>query len=375
MNRSFLKIAALGALLTTSASAASYTINLSGSTAFRSSVHSAIVGLLTTPTYAYTDVSSKGRDKATYVIFKGTIGTDNYTIRCTWTGSVAGVVDVASQNVLPALPTTTTTTAAPGTALVNANESSFATATMVSDGAMSDVYQSSTPATATITDRVVAVAPFKFIASKGATITNMTPQIFRAVFGAGGVPLSVLSGNPADTAYAIGIGRDSSSGTRATAMAETGYGISIAPQQYTISVAGSSWSASDAVGQSPTGGYTSGGTLAGDMAKQSSDGTVAVGYVGVADFTTGDVELSYNGVFYSAAAVYNGTYTFWTYEHLFTPTRVSGASSGNDLASKNFLKSMGDSLAANPGSSGLNPALMNVHRDGDGATVLNGALP
>ena len=375
MNTSFLKIAALSALFASSASAASYTINLTGSTAFRSSTHAAIIANLTSPTYAYTDVAAKGLNKATYVIFKGSVGADSYTIRCTWSGSVEGVIDTGHQNTIAALPTSQATTASPGTALVNASEATFATSTMVPDGGLSDVFQSSTSETASLTDKIVAVVPFKFIASNGATISNMTPQIFRSVFSTGGAPLSLLTGNPADTSFVIGVGRDIGSGTRATTMAETGYGIFTAPSQYIITVAGGTWSAGNAVGQTSTSGYTSGSTLAADLAKPSSDGTVAIGYVGVADYVANDVELKYNGVTYSAAAVYNGTYTFWGYEHLFTPTRVSTATTGNDFAAKTFFDNMASTLASNPGASGLNPVLMNVHRDGDGATVLAGPLP
>lgn len=375
MNTSFLKIAALSALFASSASAANYTINLTGSTAFRASTHSAILANLTSPTYAYTDKASNGLNKATYVIFKGSVGADTYTVRCTWSGSVEGVVDTGHQNTIAALPTGQATTASPGTALVNASEATFATSTMVPDGGLSDVFQSSTTETASLTDKIVAVVPFKFIASNGATFTNMTPQIFRSVFSTGGAPLSIITGNPADTTFVIGVGRDIGSGTRATTMAETGYGIFTAPSQYIITVAGSTWSAANAVGQTATSGYTSGGTLAADLAKASTDGTVALGYVGVADFVVGDKELTYNGVAYSPAAVYNGTYTFWGYEHLFTPTRVSTATTGNDFAAKTFFANIASTLASNPGGSGLNPASMNVHRDGDGATVLAGPLP
>ncbi|MHB1080660.1 MAG: hypothetical protein ACYC67_14750 [Prosthecobacter sp.] len=376
MNSSFLKIAALSALFASSASAATYTINLTGSTAFRSSAHAAIIANLTSPTYAYTDVAAKGLNKAKYVIFKGSVGADSYIIRCSWSGSVEGIVDTGHQNTIAALPTSQATTADPGTALVNASEATFATSTMVPDGGLSDVFQSSTSETATLSDKIVAVVPFKFIASKGTTFTNMTPQIFRTVYGPGGSPASVITGNPADTGFVIGVGRDIGSGTRATAMAETGYGIFTAPQQFKITTTNATWSAGDAVGQSGTSGYLAGSDLANDLAKASSDGTIAIGYVGVSDFIVGsNVELTYNGVAYSPAAVYNGTYTFWGYEHLVTPTRVSTSTTGNDFAAKTFFANMASSLASNPGGAGLNPALMNVHRDGDGATVLTGALP
>ncbi|MCB1275248.1 hypothetical protein [Prosthecobacter sp.] len=377
MNTSLLKIAALSALLTSSASAASYVVNLTGSTAFRSSTHSAILANLTSPTYAYTDKASNGLNKAKFVIFKGTIGADDYTIRCSWSGSVEGVVDTGSQNSIAALPTTQSTATAPGTALVNSNENTFATDTMIPDGGMSDVFQSSTSETGALTDKIVAVVPFVFIANNGTVgVTNMTPQIFRTVYGPGGAPLSILTGNPADNAtYVFGVGRDIGSGTRATTMAETGYGIFTAPAQYTVTVGTSTWSAADLVSQSATSGYTSGSTMATDLAKASSDGSVCVGYVGVADKNVNNVELTYCGATYSAANVYNGNYTFWGYEHLFTPSRVSTATTGDDLARKNFFNSMAATLASAPGAAGLNPALMQVHRDGDGATVLEGPLP
>lgn len=314
-------------------------------------------------------------NRATFVIFKGTYGSDSLTIRCSWTGSVSGIIDVGHQNSIAALPASQATTIS-GTALVNASEDTFATSTMIPDGAMGDVYQSSTTETASLSDKLVAVIPYVFIASNGAPVTNMTPQIFRAVMATGGSQLSMHTGNPADSSYfVIGVGRDMGSGARATAMAETGYGIFTAPSQYIITSSGSTWSASDAVGQTSTSGYGNGNWLAADLAKPSSDGNVGIGYVGIAEAYSNNVKLSYNGVAYSAAGVYNGMYTFWGYEHIYTPARVYTAVSGQNLFTKNYLNGLGSYLTSNPGSAGLMLSSMQVHRDGDGATVLWGVLP
>lgn len=376
MKHSIFRSLAATALFATSASAATYTINLTGSTAFRASTHSAIVANLSSPTFAWVDPDgSTPRDKSKYTIFKGGSGSDTLIVRCYWSGSVDGIIDVGAQVALNKyLPTTTTTTASPGTNLGNITP----TDPGIPDGAMSDVFQSSTSVTATLTDTQVAVVPFVFIANKGSTITNMTPQAYRAIYGAGVGVKSLFTGLDADKdKYVYGVGRDSGSGTRATAMAETGYGIFKAVQQYTPTVSGGAITALTAVADPA--GYSSGGTLASDLANTSNENDpnvgIVVGYVGIADANANNVQLTYNGVAYSASNVYNGYYTFWGYEHLFTPSRVSGASSGSDLIAKNFFTAMGTSLAANPGSAGLNPALMKVSRAGDGGDVNRNGNP
>lgn len=371
MNKSFLKTIAMGALLATPAFAADVVVNLTGSTAFRSSTHSAILANLTAPTYAYTD-GTNGLNKSKYTIFKGTVGADNVTVRCYWSGSVTGVVDVGAQVSLNKwLPPTTTTSVAPGTVVSDTT----ATDGGIPDGAMSDVFQSSANVTASLTDTIVAVIPFKFIANNGAPITNMTPQLFRGVFGTGYTTLAVANGDtsPANAdVYVYGTGRDVGSGTRATAMAETGYGIFSPPIQYTVT--NTAGVIDNFVATATTDdGYTSGSTMAKALEGTSADPhTIGyfVSYVGVADVQPNNVEMTYNGVAYSAADVYSGKYTFWGYEHLFTPTRVSTATTGDDLVRKTFFASMAATLSSAPGSAGLNPALMTVERAGDGGTVI-----
>lgn len=358
---------AAAALFASTASAATYTINLTGSTAFRASTHSAILANLTSPTFAWVDPDGTTvRDKSNLTIFKGTSGSDTLIIRCYWTGSVSGVVDVGAQVALNNFLPTNTTTSAGGTNLGNISPSDPG----IPDGAMSDVFQSSTPVTVPLTDTQVAVVPFVFIANQGSTITNMTPQAYRAIYAAGYGIKSLFTGQAADAGiYVYGVGRDSGSGTRATVMAETGYGIFKAVQQYTPVVSGGAITVVTAV--TNPGGYGKGSDLANALANTCDENAVGivVGYVGIADAVSNNVQLSYNGVSYSPDNVYNGSYTLWGYEHLFTPSRVSNASSGSDLIAKNFFANMASTLAASPGSAGLNPALMKVSRSGDGADV------
>jgi hypothetical protein len=89
------------------------------------------------------------------------------------------------------------------------------------------------------------------------------------------------------------------------------------------------------------GGYSSGGDLAAAM--KASSPFIYVTYLGLSDSATaeggGAVELTYNGIPYSDAAIQNGQYTFWTYEQLdYLPTYGTTDANG---------KAVADSLTAN----------------------------
>jgi hypothetical protein len=66
-----------------------------------------------------------------------------------------------------------------------------------------------------------------------------------------------------------------------------------------------------------------------------------IGYLGIADAGVGGnaVTLSYNGVPYSVAAVANGAYTLWGYEHFYY---LTGTGAGNLSGTK---KTVADKLA------------------------------
>jgi hypothetical protein len=359
----FILSTAIAAGLISAATAAdnTATIDITGSTAFRSSVYTAIQAVLTGETYAYVGGSLGSAGQA---IFKGNLNGTPVVVRTSFSGSAEGVRDVTSGANVSFLPVGQTTTVG-GTANATAG-----TDPASPDLAFSDVYQSSTNfQSPTLDDAIVAVVPFKFVVSKGggaAGVTNMDNQKFRTLYANGFFPLSVYTGNQADQGVSIfASGRDSGSGTRVTTLAETGFGINREVAQFTGTVAGGIVTSLDFVGNS---GYTSGGLLVALLAADAtSQGGYVMGYVGLTDaasaITGGASELSYNGTAYSPTAVYEGKYTFWGYEHLF----ALSANPGNNVGA--LRTALGASLASNPGAAGLNPANMHVARETDGADV------
>ena len=386
-----LALAAL-ALLAVNKAGAQTIIDITGSTAFRSAVHNSLVAQFNGTTgagYAYTGTDVT---KANQALFKGRLSGVDFIVRTSFNGSVTGIQKVASGATDVAFIPTNATAASTGTA--NATASTTGAARF----ALSDVYQSSTPyKTPSLTNNNVAVAPFRFLASNGAPITNMTPQLYRALYANATMPLSLFTGNPADTTPVYCTGRDNGSGTRATVMAETGYGINTLVVQYyaTLTNAGAAGATINAVDFVPTsggpatltldavnagnGGYTSGGDVAKAVSAASAanvtiDGSasggpvVLVGYAGTSDANTAltnpvpAVALNYNGVAYSVAGVQNGTYTLWGYEHLYSSSGLSA----NETIWYNSFKT---TLSSNLGITGIAIGTMNVNRSTDGAVV------
>jgi hypothetical protein len=218
-------------------------------------------------------------------------------------------------------------------------------------------------------------------ASGKGLITNITDKIANVLYGsAGDVAASVFTGNAANTTAVFAAGRDFDSGTRITALADVGILASQGNQvvQYNPLVPGSVSSAnpygtqllSAGVGisemaitspltlngihtQQGNGGYHNGPDLAIALANSSaasvtvdnadgtsdSDGnpepfggdtTTLSAPIFVAYLSTGDAGtesssaqstpgaiLAYNGVTYSAAAMDDGQYSFWGYEHIY----------------------------------------------------------
>lgn len=351
-------------------------IDVTGSTAGRSAAITNITAQLDPGyTFAYYGKDST-HSKSDAAIYHGTYNGNPVIIRTYWSGSAAGVRDVAnapqlnnSYIVKTQLGSTggtylgTIAAAAPG---------SFAPASAetVSEFGFSDVFQTSTPFTSNtlVVEDEVAIIPFKFFANDGsAGITNMTPGAFRNLYGAlGEAPLSIWTGNPADSGTLVyACGRNNESGTRITTLAETGTGVfaSINQWKYTT-IASDTMQGVNFVGDD---GYSSGSDVAKMMAAKSpaSQPGVYVGYVGASDWSTatggGAVELKYNGVSYSIGAMQNGQYTFWGYLHQFR-MNLSGVA-------LSFYEDVRDGIIAAPGSGLETVSSMNVQRPADGAPV------
>jgi len=370
MKHIILKSLAVMALFTASASA-DVVINLTGSTAYRAATHAAIIASLTSPTYAYNEVTaSDGLNKATYAIFKGTSGGENIIVRVFWAGSVEGVQYPSSgATINKFIPTSQSTAASPGTNLGN---TTYTDGGVVSAG-MSDVYKASAGfPNADLEDTRVGVCPFVFISHPNAPFANINPQQMKLVYGQDYAFLSNFIPGGSTTAPVYGCGRNADSGTRITCLAESGYGYTNPVNQYTAAV-NSTDTLSFSINSPANNGASSGSTMAKTLIRNSSDAVGwGIGYCGVADIQGANDVLTFNGVPYSTDNVKNGTYTLWGYEHLFVAAAVRDASAGDDLIRKTWINVMKAAIIANPSASlGVKMADMTVSRAGDGAPITN----
>lgn len=340
-------------------------IDITGSTAGRSAVVGRVKALLVGENAAWigNDVENKANRQ---IYYGGTYNGNAVTVRLFWSGSAAGVRDVSNAPQLDASYIVSNYAGPAGR-----NDSAAlapASAETVSEIGFSDVFQSSTSFTTNaLTDEVnVAVIPFVFMKNEGAAagITNITPPMFQALFGGlGEAPLSLFTGIAADAGHTVFLtGRNNESGTRITTVANNYYGLNLNGNQFegagdplTLTYVGN-------------GGYDSGSKVAAVLGATITGARSVVGYLGTSDGTTaaglGASYLKFNGVDYSAAAVYNGQYTQWGYLHQSTLLDINGTG-----VTPTFYRGLRDAMIANPGSGTLSLDLMNVERASDGAVV------
>lgn len=415
--KSFFKIVAMGVIALSFAQQASAqtTIRLTGSTAFRAGVHKGIIALfggagnvkiasgMTSGNGFVTAASQAGYEGADYTTIQGTTFSGisgTVTIQTSWSGSATGIADVDANNNIAFIPAATAaaasatgyTSAANTTSAVNsATQSAAATI------AFSDVFVDSTPTPlAALTDNIVAVIPFCWVANKGSTITAITQQQARAIFTKS-QPKSLFTGVPADTDLVLAVGRDNGSGTRITYLAETKYGVSTPVQQYKVTtISGVNtvarlWAIGDGIGSTSggNGGYTSGSNIRTIMAATSNTSSLQLqnaaganlgaatrnvtlmSSLGISDantsVTNGANRVSYEGILYdgsNANLIYRGAYTLWGYLHLYTKTTVS-------TEEQAFVDGLTIQLDDTNvlGAAGLRYSQMLVSRTTDGALV------
>jgi|GEM_PF-1661076 len=349
-------VAAIVCVSASTASAAGSNVYITGSSAFRSALMSYLRSKLTLTRAVFdksVDTSNLANsvDASSFIVMSGKFNGASTvtTFYLSFTGSVSGVRDLSGPvaQTFPTKPADFDSnasyllgTASPfggvkGTTKDSSGNLTSASFTATPDIGFSDVFQESTVYTTnTLSDKKVAVLPFVWITAPGgsaAGITNMTPQIAQTLFKTGTLSLAHFTGASADaskTVYAVG--RTDDSGTRLTAMAEVGVGVSAGLHQY-FPVNNPVTSYSDQVNS----GYISGSDLSTAMKSVTTAANgLSVAYVSVGDAesTTNASTLSHNGVAYtttlsgasSSAAdtadiplVTQGKYTFWGYEHMF----------------------------------------------------------
>lgn len=335
-------------------------VDIGGSTAGRKAVHNNIVAMLGNCTYAYDGTSGKP-EKAARAIYHGTNGGKSYTIRTFWSGSVNGITPVRNAEQLTQLIDKSVIGTGAGQFIASPTLAPQSAETVQEIG-FADIFASTVNVAATDVEDEVAVITFKWYANEGTLdIDNITPGMVRNLYGAGSMKKSLFTGNASHTTNVWPIGRDASSGTRGTAMAESGYGNVANVSQYTATVDGNGTVTARAfVGN---GGYDSGSSVANVMNATYSVGTL-IGYLGASDFATaGAVELKWNGVTYSTTAIQNGQYSFWGYLHMNCMFSLIG--DGLD-----FYNALKTDISNDPKDTGvLNIGTMGVARDADGAPI------
>ena len=376
-------------------------VYITGSSAFRGALMAYLRGKLTNTRATFDKATNADPtlsvDASSFIVMSGNWDADNShrtTFFLSFTGSVAGIRDVAGPVAQTFLVKPSDFETNDNYKLATSPYGVKATVTKNADGSLaspafphnadfgfSDVFQESTIYTNPLIDTPVAVLPFTWITAPGgsaAGITNMTPQIAQTLFKTGTLSLSLFTGAAGDASKLVyALGRTDDSGTRMSAMAETGVGVSATLKQYYP------------VGNPVTsytyqgnGGYVSGGDLSTIMknATTAANG-FNVSYMGIsdADATTpsGAAYLSHNGVLYSTdlatakAQVTEGKYTFWCYEHLIDRSDLTDADDALKVLNK-LKNDLPTAFTSTRKTIRLDE--MNVYRTTDGDTVYRKGL-
>ncbi len=386
--KSLLIVSAVALMAVAATAKADLEIVMCGSSAFRVAAHNAIQTFLTGETYVYSQKTGAGSEtlnQAKYATFVGTHTgiTGTVTIRCSWNGSAESVRAAGEGLSVSTLKTTSITGVGSNPVLESASANyEPKTATM----GFSDAYAESVGISTgnanvenyDIAENIVGVIPFKWLANEGAPFTNITRDQIKTLYSNGNAKVQLFTGAFGGTndyrVYALG--RNNDSGTRITALADAGYGISNPVIQYNATSTNSNATIATLTNVGNA-GASSGGDVAKLLGGTSTSVSVdtapattvyAVCYLGESDASSGlslgAVELTYNGVAFSLDNVKNGKYTFWSYEHFYY-------NAGVDEDALTFITGFLTEVVkpANIGSSGIPLTDMKAARSGDGELV------
>jgi hypothetical protein len=399
-------LAGLAALGFASTASAQTVINITGATAFRAGAHIAILDILSdggTFPVKYCWVGAAGNNgflNSNRIIAEGQIGGQPFIIRTNQNGSTQGIASVATQTTPPTgsgnsgyldVALTAADRIVGGQNL--ATEAGKFVTGVIGRFAFSDVDQAiSNNPTPVLPGAPVGVVPFVFIAGVGAPagLTNMTDQLHESQWKTGQLPLSMYTGNAADTKLVLNTGRNNGSGTRATILAETQYGPFTSVVQW-----GGPNDASNVSGAEGTGtvntltnlgnlGYSSNSFVRQNLSRTATNVTVGgtpgqdvviVSYLTLSDaavITTltgnpgfGARALTYNGMAYTEDNVKNGQYTLWGYQQFYGSADITA---NEQIFFDAFTAAIPNSL--DPLLTGIPIPDMNVTRSaGDGGPI------
>jgi hypothetical protein len=431
--------------LAASASAQTTEITITGATAFRQATMRAIYD-------AYASMGAAGSSfnvahdfnganisqliASNRAIFSGSFPgiTGTTVIRTSFNGSTEGLNAIAG-NTTPTFLTAAALTSGTFTAGIK-DLTSSPTETLRPKFSFSDVYQETSPVDNVVLNPVgtsrVGVVTFAMITNEGApaNFENATIQQCKALWNEGIQPLSLFTGDPADTKLVLATGRNDGSGTRSAYLTEWLYGVSLLVKQYTAVNGGTSGNTitkltlvpANGIGSGAfstnrtsdastlwgntnvgNGGYSSSSALRTLMGLTSANVTVYNGVDETPSFANQDVLLltwlstsdaknaadaggkilAYNGVKVTpitAAGSYQnsgfneadfkkivtGAYSAWSYQHLY----YHGSLSANEQAWYDAMKNTYLPAGLQTTSNGVRLTDMSVERPNDGLPIV-----
>jgi hypothetical protein len=329
------------------------TVYLTGSTAARGAVFAA----LTTPGRVFSSINTNYTRQGTaasacnYMYIAGPVqGSSVQTaISCHWSGSEAGVSDVANGTSTPefidpsTIPNGTANTSSADPSATIQHKVDIAMADNVQDFA--GVYANNVNPPALLNNgTALGVITFKWVRNNGLwTGGNVTSSQIRQALG-GFCRQAVFTGVATDTTNNVYVsGRDNGSGTRVNAFGESGFGIFNLPNQIEVNAAGVMQDLDGGGTFAGDFGFSSGGLLAATMGANTTTSTdqwdpPKTGFSIIAYLSNGDAgtaigngahELTYNGIAFSAANIKEGTYTFWGNEYVYQANSFGDAQTPN----------------------------------------------
>ncbi len=451
--KNYLKIAAAAlAVGVASQAVADPVVYLTGSTAFRSTAFLALSASTPTNspnnvfdsnTVSYVTYGNSAAKSANYQIFHGNIGGSGVYIDCRWSGSEAGIASACNATLLnvdrtgntvnlagspcqwmdvnnfPGLTTPGTTilvTTNPPASLLETNSDGSAF-THVADLAQADTSQSVswTPntggQTALVNYGIEGIVTFALCKNYNSTptsayndLTNITLPQYNILLAKGRLPVSFITGNPADTNYAYCVGRNKGSGTRMVQLSTSTFGPHNGVIQYSIGYGVDSTDPSQSstliLTKENNNGYESGGGVAqaidvdGSLQQvdpySGTNGWMAIGYAGPSDINPSSPSstvphplgpsywLTLDGIPVSNGTIENGQDWLWGAEHLYGKSGIAGTAA---VVATNLYSAIVGQIAAQgygTNTAILDPAiplpLMTASRGSDTAFPVAGTM-
>jgi hypothetical protein len=385
MNRKSLITAALVAAgIIYQASAADQVVYVTGSTAFRSIVYSAMTDTtgkifdqpgtvhngVTAPAITESERGGSAANGANYMLFHGNINGTALWIDCAWSGSEAGLASIANVAIdndgIPLFGAPETWLKADGSVAAgflaaqptageleaSSHQGDIALADTSQDSALPPIQRVANTSTDLKSYGQLGVVTFTWLknnnAASGASaaktawnsVTNISTFQAQALFGAGALTADFFTSSSADiTTFVYLVGRNKGSGTRANVLNDCTFGLNTPVNQF--SIGGNLTGTPDGtltLASCGDNGYESGGAVTTALGVAGSTSNAdpfnaghnwfAIGYASTGDAQKNGVTtanwLTENGVFESNGAIKAGQYSFWGYENLFGRHNISG---------------------------------------------------